>query len=306
MKLIWLKLFVIVVLLGGSWAFYSFGRRKDVVFEVPSAVSFEEVVEQVRSSSARPDDVGRSCGEFGVRSKQIEQIIPEEVSRFEEDTQKAEESLEDQQTTSLAEGVSLLPPEVNLAVPFTSQAPFANWDEVHEDTCEEASVLMVHAFYEGQARGTIDPNVAEEVLMDMVESENLIFGYFKDTTAEETARFVRTYYGHERVEVLDNPSVETLKRHLAEGHPVIVPAAGRILANPFFSGIGPIYHMLVLKGYTKNGFIVNDPGTRRGADWVYEYEHLMSSIHDWVVPEGIEDHPADIPVSARKAMVIYP
>src|SRR3989338_2996423 len=216
MKLIWLKLFVIVVLLGGSWAFYSFGSRKDVVFEVPSAVSFEEVVEQVRSS------------EFGVRSKQIEQIIPEEVSRFEEDTQKAEESLEDQQTTSLAEGVSLLPPEVNLAVPFTSQAPFANWDEVHEDTCEEASVLMVHAFYEGQARGTIDPNVAEEVLMDMVESENLIFGYFKDTTAEETARFVRTYYGHERVEVLDNPSVETLKRHLAEGHPVIVPAAGRI------------------------------------------------------------------------------
>ncbi len=298
MKLIWLKLFVIIVLLGGSWVFYSFGS-KEISFEVPSAVSFEEVKERIATVAE----------EAKISKEEAE--VSEAVARFEEETQTL--AAEEPQVVSEGSGSSVssstdsdLPAEVNLAVPFTSQAPFANWDEVHEDTCEEASVLMVHAFYEGQAHGTIDPNVAEDVLQDMVESENLIFGYFKDTTAAETARFAETYYNHERVEVLDNPSVEMLKRHLADGHPVIVPAAGRILANPFFSGIGPIYHMLVLKGYTEDGFIVNDPGTRRGADWVYEYEHLMSSIHDWVVPDEIENHPDDIPVSARKAIVIYP
>jgi hypothetical protein len=140
----------------------------------------------------------------------------------------------------------------------------------------------------------------------MIQSEIMMFGSFEDTTAEQTAKFTKTYYGYERVEVLENPSVEELKSHLSDGRPIIVPAAGRILANPFFSGIGPIYHMLVLKGYNDDGFITNDPGTRRGADWVYDYEHLMSSIHDWVVPEEVENSPEQIDDSVRKAIVIYP
>jgi len=296
MKLIWLKVLVIGVLLGGSFAFYSFGTH-DVTFDVPQSVSFAEVAERVRSVEA-------------------EEEVESPLSILQESEPVVSNTLEASVQESPSEPVVLqgegvdsgtaLPSEVNLDVPFTSQAPFGNWDEVHEETCEEATVLMVHAYYEGQARGVIDPNVAEEVLQDMVESENLIFGYFKDTTVEETAKFAEIYYGYGHVEVLENPEMNTLKRHLAEGRPVIVPTSGRILANPFFSGIGPIYHMVVLKGYTKDGFIVNDPGTRRGADWVYGYDHLMSAIHDWVVLEGIEDHPDDIPVSARRAFVIYP
>ena len=52
MKLVWLKLLVIVILLGGSWAFYSFGS-KEISFEVPSAVSFEELAEKVKSQKSK-------------------------------------------------------------------------------------------------------------------------------------------------------------------------------------------------------------------------------------------------------------
>lgn len=54
-----------------------------------------------------------------------------------------------------------------------------------------------------------------------------------------------------------------------------------MLGNPYFTPPGPIYHMLVIKGYNLTEFITNDPGTRRGADYVYSYQTLMKAIHDW-------------------------
>ena len=40
--------------------------------------------------------------------------------------------------------------------------------------------------------------------------------------------------------------------------------------------------MLVVKGYTKDGkWITNDPGTRRGADYVYSNDVLMNAIHSF-------------------------
>ncbi len=56
--------------------------------------------------------------------------------------------------------------------------------------------------------------------------------------------------------------------------------------------------MLVIKGYNKNGFITNDPGTRRGADFAYSYETLEKAISDWTAETGLNQ---------RKAMIIvYP
>ena len=40
-----------------------------------------------------------------------------------------------------------LPSQFNLAVPFVLQAPTANWDAVHNETCEEAAVLTVHYYW---------------------------------------------------------------------------------------------------------------------------------------------------------------
>ena len=40
-----------------------------------------------------------------------------------------------------------LPGAVSLTVPFTPQAPAANWDELHNDACEEASAIMVAEYF---------------------------------------------------------------------------------------------------------------------------------------------------------------
>lgn len=173
-----------------------------------------------------------------------------------------------------------LPKEFNLKVPFTTQAPDANWDADHEEFCEEASALMVARYWQDRPiTGTAD---AEQALQQIKKWEVDTFGYFKDTTAEEVARALREFYEFADVEVLYDPAVTDIKREVAAGHPVIVPAAGRELGNPNFKQPGPLYHMLVVKGYTSDGrFITNDPGTRKGADYVYDADVIMNAMHDW-------------------------
>ncbi|OHA52430.1 MAG: hypothetical protein A2991_03420 [Candidatus Terrybacteria bacterium RIFCSPLOWO2_01_FULL_58_14] len=176
--------------------------------------------------------------------------------------------------------VAPLPSEVNLAIPFTVQAPFANWDRDHEDFCEEASVLMAASFVLG--KDIPSPEFADARMYELKEFQLAHFGYFESTTAEETAMILRDHYGISAVAVVENPSEETIRRAVASGKAVIVPAAGRELGNPYFRQPGPLYHMLVVKGYTKDGrFITNDPGTKRGADYLYDPDVLLNAVHDW-------------------------
>ncbi len=169
--------------------------------------------------------------------------------------------------------------ELNLAVPFTSQAPTGNWDVVHEDTCEEASFLMVVEYYNGRAAGKMDPAYVDPILYDMVDQETTAgMGY--SITAAEAESFIESYYNLSAT-VVNNPSADQIKQLVAEGKPVIVPAAGRELGNPFFTGEGPLYHMLVIRGYTADTFITNDPGTRNGENYVYGINTIMEAMGDW-------------------------
>ncbi len=172
-----------------------------------------------------------------------------------------------------------LPDEVNWDVPFTSQAPHANWDAVHEEFCEEAAVLMAGRYF--SRRGIASKNEAETALQALKARELELFGYFADTTAAETARLLEDQYPVS-ASLLTDPTTGQLQRGLAAGQLVLVPSAGRQLRNPNFKTPGPLYHMLVLKGYTTRGeFITNDPGTRKGADYVYPFERVMTAMHDW-------------------------
>lgn len=176
--------------------------------------------------------------------------------------------------------VTSLSEEVNLAIPFTSQAPHANWDMPYQEFCEEASVLMVASYVLGQRIAGPDDATAKMMAIKSFEEER--FGYYEDTTAEETAVILREYYGLTDVEVVYDPTIVRIKQEVALGRAVIVPSAGRMLPNPYFHQPGPLYHMLVIKGYTRDGrFITNDPGTRRGADFLYEPEVLLNATHDW-------------------------
>lgn len=184
-------------------------------------------------------------------------------------------------TSSPLPTVAPIPNEVNLAVPFVLQAPYHVWDYDHDEFCEEAAVLMAASYLSGDT-SVARADVAEARLQAIKQWEMDTFGYFEDTNAAETARILREFLGVTPVRMEANPTIEQIKAYLAAGKIILIPAAGQMLANPYYTQPGPVYHMIVIKGYTEGGmFITNDPGTRHGADFLYPFETVMSAIHDY-------------------------
>jgi predicted small lipoprotein YifL len=183
-----------------------------------------------------------------------------------------------------------LPNEVNLDVPFFSQAPTGDWGEPYQESCEEASVLLAYYFVTGQ---TPTAEEFEEDLLAIVDWEVDRFGQYEHTTVEQTAEIADQHLNYRSYEIVSDPSAEDIKGYLAAGYPVVAPFAGRYLGNPYFTGEGPVYHMLVIRGYDAKGrFITNDVGTRHGESFVYSEQTIMTALHDWhddaeTDPEGI-------------------
>ena len=170
-----------------------------------------------------------------------------------------------------------LPPSVYINVPFQVQAPNANWDALHEEACEETSLLMVSHF---MTSTPIDPATVDNEIKGLVAWEGSN-GYAQDITVEQLSQVAKDYYHMPTGRVVTDVSEQSIKQELAHGKPVILPAAGRLLANPYFKKPGPPYHMLVIKGYDDKGFITNDPGIRQGNDFRYTVDNLLQSVHDW-------------------------
>ena len=169
------------------------------------------------------------------------------------------------------------PAEYNLAVPFQAQAPRADWSLPYQEACEEASLIMADAFF-NKTSLTVDEMDAR--IKELVDWEIKKFGYYEDTAAAEVAVIAKEYFGLQ-AEVDSDTSVANIKKYLNENKLVLVPAAGKVLPNPNFSNGGPLYHMLVIRGYTPDKFITNDPGTRKGKEFVYKYNDLLNAVHDW-------------------------
>lgn len=170
-----------------------------------------------------------------------------------------------------------VPGSVLIEVPFATQAPFANWDETHEETCEEAALLLAQAYFRGER--TMDEAEMERRLQSLLQY-NADHGYGLDVTMAEAAEIAADALGL-TVRVLNDVTEADLVRELAAGHPIVAPFAGRELGNPYFSGEGPWYHALVIIGYDSHRFITNDVGTKRGSRYAYDRDVLMSALHDW-------------------------
>ncbi len=122
---------------------------------------------------------------------------------------------------------------------------------------------------------------------------------------------IREVYGYQRVDVLYDSGIGEIANHLRAGRPVIVPLAGRMLKNPYYTPPGPAYHMLVVKGITALGdLIVNDVGTKHGHGFLYNPKIFLAAMHD--APEGGDTWPVGMDQeawieSARRAIiVVYP
>lgn len=194
-----------------------------------------------------------------------------------------------------------LPPAVLINVPFTPQAPRGIWTEPWGEACEEAAIAMAMAWVNGKT--AITPSEAEQTIREEIAYEEATFGYHIDTAIRETAKIITRYFNYPRIDVIYDVTIDDVKRELAAGNIVLIPTAGALLENPYFTGLPP-YHMLVAVGYDDEMgmLIVEEPGTRHGENYRYPYATISNSMHDWTGDEAtiesgrtgiIVVHPAD-------------
>lgn len=173
-----------------------------------------------------------------------------------------------------------IPESKNLDIPFQSQAPHANWDMPYQEGCEEASIILSVKYLEGVSSLTASEMDAE--ILSMVAWQDTNWGGHHDLTAQETSDLLAEYYNHKyRGEVVYDFDWQGVKEALTLGYPVIVPTAGRQLGNPNYTPPGPLYHMLVIRGFDANYVYTNDVGTRKGENYKYTYDTMLNGIHDW-------------------------
>jgi hypothetical protein len=200
-------------------------------------------------------------------------------------------------TTQTAATSDSLPASVLLSVPFTPQAPFAVWDNFHEEACEEAAMLMAMHYVHGEGAGLLNPTAVDAELHAEVDWETQA-GMPQDLTAAQAVQVFKGYYGYSGVSLSTGVSVESIKAQLAKGFLVILPEAGRELHNPDYTAPGPWYHFILIKGYdAKGNFITNDAGIRQGNGWVFPQSVLISANHDWAGQDPLIDQ-------GRRVMII--
>lgn len=180
---------------------------------------------------------------------------------------------------------------------FTPQAPTGNWENPYGEACEEVSLLIARSAITGDLDAFSDPVETERLILDLVERQkDMLDGIWIDTDAALTKRIGEELLGLE-IEIIENPTIEIIESELLKNHPIIIPAAGKELKNPFFSGEGPDYHMNVIVGFDRDDFIVQEPGTRRGEGYKYNKNLIMSAINDW-------DQAADVLSGEKRVLVV--
>jgi hypothetical protein len=171
----------------------------------------------------------------------------------------------------------------NINVPFTSQAPYSNWSEPWENACEEATIVMVDAFYANKYDRTIHKAEAKLKLEQTFTYKHITLGWSLDENADTIIFLINNFFKWEAYKKI-NPTISDLKAEIDAGHPIILPSYGKALKNPYFHNGGPPYHTIVLSGYDddKNMFITQEPGTRHGLDFRYSYDTIINAMHDFV------------------------
>jgi hypothetical protein len=280
-------LIIIIIVITASIFLFYFKKESPLTNQISESPASEEIPTPATSSeNIKTKDIKQSASPMLVTEPEIKLVVEPEIKK-EVATSTPETKLS----------------EINLDVPFSSQAPYSDWSEPYQNACEETASLMVYKYYQKE---TLTPAIAKQEILDLVAWENKTFGYYEDTTAQETAQILQDYYDFKRVDVVYNPTIADIKAQILAGRPVILPVSGQMLGNPNFKAPGPIYHMLVVKGITENGdFITNDSGTRKGHDYIYKADVLYKAIHD--APQGGHSIDKTELNANRKAMiVVYP
>ncbi|MFH1534294.1 MAG: C39 family peptidase [Nitrospirota bacterium] len=172
-----------------------------------------------------------------------------------------------------------IPNKAYLEVPFVCQAPLeteANW-VFHEESCEEAALLMAYLYETGQ---TITKEEANIEILDMLEWQKTNWNGHYDIYAKDVSKLAQGFYGIKEyeIEIINDATLDDIKEQIAGGYPVIAPVTSDYLDNPYYPYPG--YHMLIVIGYTEDKIITNDNGTKRGEDFSYDNEKFKKALDD--------------------------
>ncbi|MDA2935766.1 C39 family peptidase [Patescibacteria group bacterium AH-259-L05] len=231
----------------------------------------------------------------------------ERTSTIEESiTEQEEENKGESMVETSVEILKQIKPGVNLVVPFTVQAPYANWDDLHNEAYEEAVLIMAKYWLDNFE---LNKETAEQEILDVVAWQEENFGGHYDLQVLDIVDLARRYFNIEKIYYSSVNSIDDIKYQLSNGNLVITPMAGRLLNNPYYKSPGPPYHTVVVKGYDENNIITNDPGAQRGADFSYSYDKFFESIHDWPFALGektglSKDERAQEVLKGKKIMIV--
>ncbi|MDD2482744.1 MAG: C39 family peptidase [Candidatus Shapirobacteria bacterium] len=208
-----------------------------------------------------------------ITKEKIENKVTQTFEKIEE----VKETVAPKPTKILESG---LPNKHLISTTFVEQSPEKNWDEPWQDACEEASLLTVDFYYRNKSTTS---EFTKESILNMLSFEETR-NYTHDMNISQMSTVAKDYLGY-KSEIIDNPTVDQIKKYISQNTPVLVPAAGKILfkENNHFNSGGPYYHNIVILGYDddKDQFTVHDVGTQFGAYFHYSYSLLMESIHDF-------------------------
>jgi hypothetical protein len=174
------------------------------------------------------------------------------------------------------------------SVPFTPQAPLANWqDQRQQDGCEEASALMAVKWARGEKL-----NKTESLKYITEISDYLLnkYGEYRDISATDTITWIfNDYFSYDKVSLKKDITIDQIIYELNQGNLVLAPMNGQIMNNPYFTPPGPSRHMILIHGYDdeNNLFITHDPGTKYGKNYQYDQESLFEAIRDY--PTGYHE-----------------
>lgn len=168
-----------------------------------------------------------------------------------------------------------MPDEFVLQVPFSTQAPNGDW--TNNENCEETSAIMANAFLTGNQSDSLGAQDVSKEIHRLTDWEQKNIGHSADTGVNDTAKMIEANYDL-KTKIVENFSEEDIKKALLGRKVVIMFADGTLLNNPNYS---IPYHVFVIRGYNKEGFISNDPGTNEGKNFVYPYETINKAAADW-------------------------
>lgn len=228
--------------------------------------SFENIIQtsDLSSSTEIVNNISVTQNSEEIKTEIVEPVINEEIA-------------DDVKTDRLL-----------LTVPFTSQAPFGDWqDEKQQDGCEEASVLMAIKWARKEA---LNRDIALKEILAASDYLLKNYGEYRDTNLDAVLNWlIKDYFNYEQAEIKKDITLLDLITELENGRVIIAPMNGQALKNPNFTSPGPINHMLLIRGYDKNKktFITNDPGTRNGELYEYPENILYSALRTY--PTGYNE-----------------